>query len=145
MEKQMTYKEILAVDDFIYRMIDNNPIGKYHRMEDFYDMVLFRASTEARRDFEARGKEWPQNFNESVAAQEPYMLKHYMRYVDEDRDELLKELEKCGFDSEKALGAFMRGLEKIRELDDKKELMDTLAENAYAKCAFNLMLYEFLK
>ena len=68
-----------------------------------------------------------------------------MTFVDKDRAELLNALEKRGVDKESALEAFMRGLEKVRELDDKKELMNLLAENAYEKCAFNLMLYEFLK
>lgn len=68
-----------------------------------------------------------------------------MEFVDKDRDMMLEELKRRGISKDKALDAFINALNKIRAIDDKKEVMDALAENAYAKCAFNLMLYELLK
>ena len=133
MAKEMAYKNALAIDEFVYDMLAANPIGKYHRMEDIYD------------DVEKNGKAWPPGFKEVDSAVEPYILEQYMEFVDKDRDMMLEELKRRGISKDKALDAFINALNKIRAIDDKKEVMDALAENAYAKCAFNLMLYELLK
>ena len=93
----------------------------------------------------ADGKKWPETLEGVRAAREPFMTARYMRFVDEDRAALLKELARRGIDEAKALDAFTKALDKIQGLNDKKEVMDALAENAYAKCAFNLALYELLK
>ena len=144
MAKEMTYENTLKVDEFVYGMLAANPIGKYHRMEDIYDDVLVLARVDAEKAYAADGKKWPETLEGVRAAREPFMMAQYMRFVDEDRAELLKELARRGIDETKALDAFTRALDKIRAIDDKKEVMDALAENAYAKCAFNLTLYEFL-
>ena len=145
MAKEMTYKNTLEVDELVYDMLAANPIGKYHRMEDVYDDVLVLARVDAEKAYAADGKKWPETLEGVRAAREPFMMARYMRFVDEDRAALLKELARRGIDETKALDAFINALNKIRVIDDKKEFMDALAENAYAKCAFNLVLYELLK
>lgn len=144
MAKEMTYENTLEADEFVYNLLAANPIGKYHRMEDIYDDVLVLARVDAEKAYAADGKKWPETLEGVRAAGEPFMMARYMRFVDEDRDALLKELARRGIDETKALDAFINALNKIRAIDDKKEVMDALAENAYAKCAFNLALYEFL-
>lgn len=145
MAKEMTYKNTLEVDELVYDMLAANPIGKYHRMEDVYDDVLVLARVDAEKAYAADGKKWPETLEGVRAAREPFMMARYMRFVDEDRAALLKELARRGIDETKALDAFINAMDKIRAIDDKKEIMDALAKNAYAKCAFNLMLYELLK
>ena len=145
MAKEMAYKNALAIDEFVYDVLAANPIGKYHRMEDIYDDVLVLARVDAEKAYAADGKKWPETLEGVRAAREPFMTARYMRFVDEDRAALLKELARRGIDEAKALDAFTKALDKIQGLNDKKEVMDALAENAYAKCAFNLALYELLK
>lgn len=145
MAKEMAYKNALAIDEFVYDVLAANPIGKYHRMEDIYDDVLRGASIKAKENFEKNGKAWPPGFKEVDSAVEPYILEQYMEFIDKDRTALFEKLRKRGVSADEALDAFSKALDKIRAIDDKKELMDALAENAYAKCAFNLMLYELLK
>ena len=136
MAKEMAYKNALAIDEFVYDVLAANPIGKYHRMEDIYDDV---------ENFEKNGKAWPPGFKEVDSAVEPYILEQYMEFVDKDRNTMLEEIERRGISKDKVFDAFINALNKIRVIDDKKDFMDALAENAYAKCAFNLVLYELLK
>ena len=142
--KNVNYDSARAVNEYIDNMLAANPIGKYHRNEDIYDDVLVLARVEAEKAYAASGKKWPETLEGVRAAREPFMTAQYMRFVDEDRAALLKELARRGVDEGKALGAFTRALDKIQSLNDKKEAMNALAENAYEKCAFNLALYEFL-
>ena len=145
MAKEMAYKNALAIDEFVYDVLAANPIGKYHRMEDIYDDVLRGASIKAKENFEKNGKAWPPGFKEVDSAVEPYILEQYMEFVDKDRNTMLEEIERRGISKDKVFDAFINALNKIRVIDDKKEFMDALAENAYAKCALNLVLYELLK
>ena len=142
---KVSYNDVLEINKFVDEMLAANPIGKYHRMEDIYDDVLVLARVDAEKAYAADGKKWPETLEGVRAAREPFMMARYMRFVDEDRAALLKELARRGIDETKALDAFINAMDKIRAIDDKKEIMDALAENAYAKCAFNLVLYELLK
>lgn len=140
-EKKVNYNDVLAINKFVYDMLANNPIGEYHRIEDIYDVVLFNASEDARK--EDLNDVWPDDVETADRAMRPHMLKHYMEFIDKDRVMLLRELTRRGID-EKTLD-ITKALDKIRSIDDKKEAMDVLAKDAYVKCAFNMVLYEILK
>jgi hypothetical protein len=141
-EKKTNYNDVLAINKFVYDMLADNPIGEYHRMEDIYDVVLFKASEDARK--EDLNNVWPDDVETANRAMRPHMLKRYVEFIDKDRVMLLKELERRGVDERKALD-ITKALDKIRSIDDKKEAMDALAKDAYVKCAFNLVLYEILR
>ena len=139
--------DVRAVNRFVDRMLNDNPIGEYNRIEDIYDSVLIEAEYAAEAAYEAKGREWPKAIEEQMAAREPFMTGQYMKFVDQDRAQLFKELEKRGakIDEEEALDALVKAMDKIRLLDGRKDIMNKLSENAYEKCVLNLMLYELLR
>lgn len=140
-------EDVRAVNHFIDRMLNDNPIGEYNRIEDIYDSVLIEAEYAAEAAYEAKGREWPEAIKEQMAAREPFMTGQYMKFVDQDRIQLFKEIEKRGLeiDEAKVLDSLVKALEKIRLLDGRKDIMNKLSENAYEKCVLNLMLYELLR
>jgi 5'(3')-deoxyribonucleotidase len=134
------YEAVHAVNEFIDRMLADNPIGKYNRIEDIYDDVLMLADNEAEKAYKVEGKAWPNSLEGERIVREPYMTKYYLRFVDADREELFRTLKKKGVDEEKILDSLTKALEKTRPLE--KELKDA---GVYEKCVLNLTLYELVR
>lgn len=138
--------DVRIVNQFLYELIDKNPIGEHNRIEEIFDMVLFRADKTAKNYFEGKAKEWPDTYEDLETARGPFMVAEYLKFVDEDRKALFKKLkEKNDVDEGEVLSAVIKAMEKIRQLDGKKELMNRLSENGYEKCLLNLVLYELVK
>lgn len=138
--------DVRIINQFLYELIDKNPIGEHNRIEEIFDMVLFQADEKAEKYFKEKAKEWPDTYEGRETARGPFMVAEYLKFVDEDRKALFKKLkEKNDVDEGKVLSAVIKAMEKIRQLDGKKELVNRLSENGYEKCLLNLVLYELVK
>ena len=146
MSNHMNLKDARLANKIIEKVIEDNPLGAYHRMEDIYEDASFMAYTRAANETRARGEKWVGAYDDETESKWlPYMPEYYMETIDDDRIELVKKLKTADIKDEKLLKSFEKGLEEITELKEHKELLDECAKNAFLKCAFNVFLYEFLK
>ena len=153
----MNFERLINMDDnnykkridIIYDVLEDNPVGGYHRTEEIYDDVVCMSRIEAEKY--CKDNNIPYNlepyeeYEKFRKMRRPFEIMYLEKFLDYDRKEMVKVLNDAKFDPDDLLDRVTKAREKIDAFGENKEYIDTLNDTLYDKCTFNLLAYELVR
>ena len=133
----------------IYQVLEDNPVGGYHRTEEIYDDIVCMSRIEAEKyckDNNIPYKLEPyEEYEKFRKMRRPFEIMYLEKFLDYDRKEMVKVLNNAEFDPDDLLNRITRAQKNIDEFRENKEFIDNFSDALYDKCVFSLLAYELVR